>query len=429
MNPKHRTLLLFAAGVAFSISRGVLSAQTALTWDDCVRDAAAQNPDLRSAEENLKAAGDTHAASLGQFFPQVSLNASISRSGPGGLEDGLNGPDYDQNADLSLNLQQDIFSGFKDFASVDQSNAQWDLARAELTQTKAQLSHDLKVDFYQLLYSQRQLTLLDSIVERQKANMELVGMNFKGGTDNKGSYLQAQAAYEEAKFEYSQAQRSLRVAQRQLAQVLGLDRFPDLVVKGDFKVPSLDSALPSFKSLTIQAPAYKEALAQLHLAQSGYVTARGAFFPTLSANASLYSQGYNFDEGQPGWSAGLQLSLPLFTGGRNLFTFKNAEENEKASEADLQSAVLRVDEQLESSYASYENAVDQIQVLQLQLKAAQTQEEIAKAEYLNGLLIFENWSSIEDNLTNQEKAQLSGFLNLETAQANWELAQGKGVIP
>ena len=50
-------------------------------------------------------------------------------------------------------------------------------------------------------------------------------MNFDGGTDNKGSLLQAQAATAQDQFFVAQAQRALRVAQSQLDQVLG--RQPD----------------------------------------------------------------------------------------------------------------------------------------------------------------------------------------------------------
>jgi len=84
---------------------------------------------------------------------------------------------------------------------------------------------------------------------------------------------------------------------------------------------------------------------------------------------------------------------------------------------------------LESSYAAYVDAVQQSKVQEFQVKAAQTQEEIAKGEYLNGLLIFQNWEQIEGNLTAQENAQLSDVFNIKTTEANWELTQGKGVIP
>ncbi len=429
---------------------GLGQAQTALTLDDCIKEATAHNRDLLTAIQTVKAAENTKVASLGQFFPQINLNASLSRSGAGGLNDALNGDSwlsfpplsnsypgpylYENGpsalgSNISLNVQQDIFSGFKDFAAVDTANAQLDQARAQLTQAKAQLSHDLKSDFYTLLYTQKEIDLLKEILDRQKYNMDLVEMNFKGGTDNKGSFLQAQAAYEEAKYELSQAQRALKVAQRQLAPVLGRNELDTILVQGDFDVTTAPPPSPDFLKLVLETPAHLESLAQLHLSESGYVTARGAFLPTLSANASLSRSAWDSGGNQPGWSAGLQLSLPLFTGGKDWFDLQSAEELKKGAQYTLQSTDMKTESSLENAFASYQDSFEQIGVLQTQLTAAQTQEEIAKAEYLNGLLIFVNWNQIEDALTTQEKSKLSGFLSLETAKANWELTEGKGVIP
>jgi len=255
-------------------------------------------------------------------------------------------------------------------------------------------------------------------------------MNFKGGTDNKGSLLQAQATYQESVLEVDEAKRALSVAKRQLAQLLGRDPLESLQVAGDFDLAALPSQEPDFKGLTLQTPSHRQSLAQLHSAESQYVSARGTFFPTLSANASLFNNGDNFGRlDGPGWSAGLSLSFSVFDGGKDLFTFKSAEDSKSGAEFDLRSADLKLAVQLQSSFASFQNALESTQVQEAFLKAAQTREEIAKAEYLNGLLNFQNWDQIEQNLTSQEKSQLSSLLAAKTAEANWELSQGKGEIP
>jgi hypothetical protein len=73
--------------------------------------------------------------------------------------------------------------------------------------------------------------------------------------------------------------------------------------------------------------------------------------------------------------------------------------------------------------------VENTKVQEAFLKAAQTREEIGKAQYLNGLLNFQNWDQLETNLTSQQKTELSSFLGAKSAEASWELTQGKGVIP
>src|SRR5581483_3408569 len=409
-----KTTPFFAAVLLGLFFSGVesLQAQTTLSWSNCIKEASLHNLDLLSAEQSVKAAENSHIASLGQFLPQINLNASLDRNGTGGFNNALEGANYQSTANLSLTAQENLFSGFKDLASVDSSNAQLDLAKAQLDQAKAQLSHDLKTAFYQLLYSQKQIALLQSIADRNKANQDLVEMNFKGGTDNKGSLFQAQAAYQESVYEVDQAKRGLRVAQRQLAQLLGRNQVGSIEATGDFDLPATAPSDPDYTGLTVQTPAHRQSLAQLHLSESQYVSARGNFLPTLAANASLFNGGDSFDSlNNPGWSAGLSLTFPLFTGGRDLFNFKSSEESKLGAEDNLKSSDLKTESSLENAFASYLDALEDTQVQQSFLQAAQTREEIGKAEYLNGLLIFQNWDQLETNLTSQQKSELSSFLN------------------
>lgn len=424
---KNITTLL----ILLSLGSRAFAAEKPLAWNDCLQEAAAHNQDLLSAEQSLKAADSSKIASLGQFLPQLSVSGSLNRSGPDdSFEGALSNPGYNQGARLSLSAQQNIFSGLKDVASVDSANASLDLARAQFLQAKAQLSRDLKVAFYTLLYSQKQVELLRSIADRNKANRDLVEMNYKGGTDNKGSLLQAEASYQQSAFEVEQAARALRVGQRQLAQLLGRDPSGSLEVEGAFDYPALSGKDPDFKNLVPSTPAHLQALARLHSSESQYVTSRASFLPTLSANASLFRAGGTFDRlDETGWSAGLAVSYPLFTGGRDFFNLKSAEESKKGAEMDLKGNDLKTAAQLESSYTAYQNAVDNTGVQGAFLKAAQSREEIGKAQYLNGLLSFQNWDQLETNLTSQQKTELSSRLGAKTAEANWELAQGKGEIP
>ncbi|HEY5039209.1 MAG TPA: TolC family protein, partial [bacterium] len=122
-----KPLLFFAF---FLIPFRAALAQESLTWDACVKEASIHNLDLLSAEQSLKASENSHLASLGQFLPQINVGASLNRSGADPSIDGaLNDPNYGQNASLNLSASENIFSGFRDIASVDSSNAQLDLAK------------------------------------------------------------------------------------------------------------------------------------------------------------------------------------------------------------------------------------------------------------------------------------------------------------
>jgi len=423
---KHPTFLLLLA----LATPGAAVAQSALTWEQCLKEASEKNPGLLSARQALKAAENSHLASLGQFLPQASLGASAGRSGQdGSFEGALANPNYDQNVGLSLSLRQNLFSGLKDLASVDSANAQVRSARAKLQQTKAQLSKDLTAAFYGLIFEQRRSELLATIAQRRKSNAKLVELTYQGGKDNKGSLLQAQASSLQASYEVAQAARDLRISQRRLAHLLDRDPSKVLEAKGSLEVPSLGSEPPDFIGLAKTTPAYLQALSGLHLAESRLTSARGDFLPTLSANASLSRGGPDLDSLSPSWSAGFSLSLPLLSGGADIFNYKAAEEDKKAAEHDLRATLLETALSLESSFAGLNSALEKVEVQRAFLKATQVREQIAKAQYLNGLLNFQNWDQIETDLTDQEKSELTSLLGAVTTKADWDSIQGKGEIP
>jgi outer membrane protein TolC len=63
------------------------------------------------------------------------------------------------------------------------------------------------------------------------------------------------------------------------------------------------------------------------------------------------------------------------------------------------------------------------------LKAANARAEIARSKYSNGLMSFEDWDIIENDLINRQKAVLQSRRDRVTAEAAWEQVLGNGAIP
>src|SRR6185369_106987 len=97
-NRKHLSTLWLSLGL-LSLPLSIGAEEKALIWDDCIKEASSHNPDLLSAVQSLKAAENSHLASLGQFLPQLSLSGSVGRSGTdGSIEGALSDPSYNENA-------------------------------------------------------------------------------------------------------------------------------------------------------------------------------------------------------------------------------------------------------------------------------------------------------------------------------------------
>ena len=82
---------------------------------------------------------------------------------------------------------------------------------------------------------------------------------------------------------------------------------------------------------------------------------------------------------------------------------------------------------LQSNYASLQDAVERIEVQEEFLKAAQLRAEVARTKYTTGLLSFDEWDLIENDLISTQKSHLQALLKYNNsrdyAQAILKLAR------
>lgn len=400
-----------------------------LTWDQCVREAAAHNPDLRASAANLQQARYGKSSATGKFLPQLNAGASHSRSGDeGSLGQILHDADPNDRTSVNLSLSQNLFNGFKDKASYDRATAQVEVAQVQSEVARAQVSRDLKRAFYGLLFAQRQIPMMEEIAARRHENVRMVELRYRSGRENKGSFLQSQASEAQAKYEVAQAKRSLRLAQRQLARVLGRSELEALEVTGEFVFRAPGTA-PDFRKLATGLPATRIAAAQLKSANAQVISARGAFYPSLGASGSISRGGTEWMPDQPSWSAGLNLTMPLFSGGQDHFNLKSAKSARDQAQIEATTAVQDAALRLEEAFSAFQDAVESTEVQRKSLEAARVREQIASAQYANGLLSYQDWDQLENSLISSEKSWLQGLRAVMAAEADWELAQGIGELP
>ena len=79
---------------------------------------------------------------------------------------------------------------------------------------------------------------------------------------------------------------------------------------------------------------------------------------------------------------------------------------------------------LEQTWKDFQDAGDTVLVKKKFLEAAQERAKIAAVQYSQGLISFDDWVIIEDNLVSAKKAYLDARASLLLAQAGWVQAKG-----
>jgi outer membrane protein TolC len=394
-----------------------------LTWPGVVKAAQEKNEDLKAAEGTLQASEFAVSASYSGYLPTINATAGYSQvtneTGAGSINE--------KSYSAGLNASQELFSGFKDSARIDQAKGQRDLSRINLQVTRAKVSYDLKSAYASLVYAQKAVKMSQDIRMRRENNLRLVELRFENGRENKGAVLLSKAYLEQAKLDLLQAQQNLGIAQTQLGKILGEPTEETLVVEDGVPVlPPKDTV--DFQSLAINMPAYLQSQVQEEIANADVTLARGGFFPTLSVSAQTGDSGPNWYPENNRWSIGATLTLPLFNGGKDYYGTKSSLESRKVASLQKESSLKTGLVNLKQTHAAYTQAVQKLITDKAFFDALSVREVIAKEQYNNGLLTFNDWDIIENDLVTRQKNVLQSERDRVIAEAAWEQTLGRGVF-
>ena len=414
----NKTLLVLVFLLGGILAQGSAWSAQALSWEDCVREARAANPELLSAQAKLEQAVASKDITRSTRLPQVSAAAghSISKA---------EGRDSAKSSSYSVSGRQLLFDGSK--AANDLAAAREDIKSAAYDQqvVSSNVLLQLRTAFTGLLAAQELMGVTKDIVSRRQQNMDLVTLRYEGGREHKGALLTAQANLAQAAFEYEQALRNLELYQRRLSKELGRTTFVPVTVSGTLEVAPVDQAKPAFEALVDDTPLLKQLAARKEAARLGVKSAKADIFPKIYADAGAGKSGSSWPPSTHDWSAGISVSFPLFEGGEKQASLARARAAYEQLKADEKSGRDGVIYTLAETWTSWQDAAARVAVQEKFLEASALRSTIAEGEYGMGLITFNDWTLIEDALVNHQKAVLQAKMNALTAEAGWLQAKGE----
>ncbi|MFA5363390.1 MAG: TolC family protein, partial [Candidatus Omnitrophota bacterium] len=259
----------------------------------------------------------------------------------------------------------------------------------------------------------------------RRSNLELITLRYESGIEHKGALLTAEANVAEADFEAAQARRALEVAQRQLLREMGRQQFSDVRARGDFTVSVPDMDKNDFETMAETHPSLGKLIARRNAAHFGIKSAEADFFPSFSATAGAGKTNNRWPPEYDQWNAGLTLSWPIFEGGLRKAEVSLAQSKFRQLQSDELSTKGSLIVALEQSWAGLLDAVETVEVRKKFLSAYEERARIAEEQYSLGLIKFDDWTIIEDNLVSAKKNFLEARAGALQAEAGWIQAKGE----
>ncbi len=400
-----------------------------LKWQDCLNEALNNNPEILSAKTKLNQAKANAWAAKSSALPQISLSASYSRSGseppPGAIEEtnGINilsSNSYSTSYSYGLSGRQVLFNGFQTLNSINKSNEEIEIAEINYKITSANIRYKLRNAFVNLLKAQELVNITEDILDSRKKQYFDIKLRYEAGREHKGSFLNAEASLNQAEFENQKAKRDLLFAQQELSKELGRTDFSEIKVISDFNLSEDIENVPDFDKILNENYNYILLLKNKKIAEYLSALASGAFLPAVNLSGSLSKHDDSFPPGgNLNWSFGINLSLPVLDGGLLISKKISADENLKQAEKDLEYGRKDIYLNLQKAWNDFLDAAKLNKIQEKFLIAAKERAKIADVQYSNGLLSFDNWIIIQDNLVNSKKSYLTSQANLLLYEAAW----------
>lgn len=423
-----------------SLGSGVAAeSMLAVSWRDCVEEAKAGNPDLVSAREKIKQQKASKEMTRSAYLPNISASASGetnwgASSGSGSFFGGSSSSTtfgrgasenkWQENYMYGGEAQQLLFDGFKTSFDLSADERNIRAARYFYDVTSSNVRLRLRTAYVNLLSAQEYVKVAQEIEIRRRENLELVRLRYEGGREHKGSLMTSEADLAQAVFDVNQAWRSVKLAQRQVTKEIGRTDHYAMSAQGDLEVKDTEPDEPDYAGLSEETPLLRQLVQLKEAAKFGVKSAKAQFFPQIFATGTGGKTDRDIPPENTQWSLGMNLTLPIFDGGNMIANVSRSKAVLGQAQADEKSGKDGVIYTMADTWTKLQDAIENVGVQLKVLEASRERARVGEAEYSIGLLSFDNWIIIENNLVNAKKNYISAQRNALLAEANWIQAKG-----
>lgn len=244
-----------------------------------------------------------------------------------------------------------------------------------------------------------------------RASFDAVELRLRGGLAARADQLRARAALSEATLARQLAERDIAKAEALLKQAAGIEQTRPLLLDwATTPPPALDAATLLAELLAEaeqQRPDLRALQAAAASARAEAERARAARWPSLSLAASGGRTYFLEDERTPSttYSVGVNLSVPLFDGGRLAAQARAAERDAERLQAEAESQRSQVALGVTAAYHDVRHAQDQRAGVAVQFDSASESAQAAEARYRAGVGSLLEWLTAQADLARARQAQ------------------------
>ena len=386
------------------------------------------NTSLKISYLSVLSSGASYGQGLADYLPSISASADLTASNSK-IDGGNSNDTSDLSASANLNWLLLDFGGRS--ASADRLKAYLQSSYFSYDDTLQTLIYDVSASYYAVLSAMEKYEGLMKSEESSKKSFEEASSRYKLGLVPLSDKLQAQTSYEQAKLASNVARKNIAIERGNLAVLLDIPPYTILDLKRPEKQVTDKRHVGEIKDLIEKAlatrPDYQASRQDVIAAQKQIRVAKSDGLPYLSANVRG-SAGKDIRSGAAGQyssSAGLTLTVPLFTGFSNSYKIGQAEEDYQKALQTLEAKKNALENEVWAAVQDYQTSLESFKISKTLLASAEENERVAFASYKVGKVNIITLLDAQSSLASARIENSTTFYNFLTAKANLQKVLGQ----
>ena len=402
------------------------------TLEDCLRFAAANNYERKSLELAGKSLETTYEQSKQQRLP--NLSASVGQN----LSNNENG--WSTSGNLGVGSSVTIYQGGNINNTIEQNRLNVERNEVQLERYDNQLATQILQSFLTILGNQELLNYQLEVLNTSREQVKQGRVRHNVGTILESDLLLLEAQYYSDSNNVVDTRINIENNLLDLKVLLSMNPTDDLeiVTPNTDNLDDLKDSLPSEEETVNLAMEYMPDLRMsdydIRLAEKSVDMARGNYFPSISANANVGMGVLSFDSdgnskwyGKPTESAGISMSIPIYSRGQTKANVKKSRIALEQAQLDYEQSVLAVRQTVVQAYRNVISAYNAYKVSQVKENAYSKSFNAYNIQYQYGAITTVELLQQQNNYLNALNSYIQNKYSLLMKRKILDVYMGKQI--
>ena len=402
------------------------------TLEDCLRFALANSYERKSMELTSKSLETTYEQSKQQRLPSVS--ASVGQN----ISNNENG--WSTSGNVGVGSSVTIYQGGNINNTIEQNRLNVERNEVQLQRYDNQLTTQILQSFLTILGNQELLKYQQEVLNTRREQLKQGRARHRLGTILESDMLLLEAQYYSDSNNMVDTRINIENNLLDLKVLLSMNPTDDLeiVSPNTDNLDGLKESLPTEEEAVRRAmetmPDLRMSDYDIRLAEKSVDMARGNYFPSISANANVGMGVLSYDSegnsrwyGKPTESAGISMSIPIYSRGQTKANVKKSRIALEQAQLDYEQSTLSVRQTVVQAYRNVVSAYNAYKVSQVKENAYSKSFEAYNLQYRYGNITTVDLLQQQNNYLNALNNYIQNKYSLLMKRKILDVYMGKKV--